>query len=84
MRISFVEQHVTINLPGYSFHGDWLMVMKLFARHTSPWSSIINGMIDAALATGASATMGEILNTEPSNSGAAIGNIQKEMQDLQY
>jgi hypothetical protein len=63
------------------FQGDWLMVY-FFSRHTSSNSSTIGDNIDDALASSAGAGGGDLIGNQISSYGAAVGTLQKEMQDL--
>jgi hypothetical protein len=81
-QLSTMENQVSRSLPGATFQGDWLMVVNFFARHTSPQSSTIGDNIDAALASIAGAGGGDLVVNQLSSHGAAVGALQKEMQDI--
>jgi hypothetical protein len=78
MRLTTVENQLSNSLPGATFQGDWLMVVNFFARNTPPQSSTIGDKIDTALASNTGAAGGNQLCSH----GAAVGTLQKEMQDL--
>jgi hypothetical protein len=77
-RIAPVENQLSKSLTGEKFQGDWSMVVDFFARHTSPQSSTIGDKIDTTLASNTGAAGGNQLCSH----GAAVGTLQKEMQDL--
>jgi hypothetical protein len=77
-QLSTMENQLSSSLPGATFQGDWLMVVDFFARNTYPQSSTIGDKIDTALASSAGTAGGNQLCSH----GAAVGNLQKEIQDL--
>jgi hypothetical protein len=81
-RLSTMENQLSSSLPGAMFQGDWLMVVDLFARHTSPQSSTIGDKIDNALASSAGAAGNDLLGNQLSSHGTMVGTLQKEMQDI--
>jgi hypothetical protein len=73
-----MENQVPSSLTGAVIQCDWLMVVDLFSRYTSPLSATIGDNIDAVLASGAGAAGSDLLRNQPSSSGAALGTLQKE------
>jgi hypothetical protein len=77
-RLTTVENQLSNYLPGATFQGNWLMVVDFFAQHTSPQSYTIGDKIDTVLASNTGAAGGNQIFSH----GAAVGTLQKEIQDL--
>jgi hypothetical protein len=77
-RLTTMENQLSNYLCGATFQVEWLMVVNFFAWHPPPRSSTIGDKIDTALASNTGASGGNQLCYH----GAAVGTLQKEMQDL--
>jgi hypothetical protein len=81
-RLTKMGARVASSLPGPSFQDDWMMVIEFFSRHTLPRSNKIGDKIDVALTPGAGGMGTGLIGNGSTSGGAAIGTLQKEMQDL--